>query len=173
MSVTNVTASWNIKTGLYVLSKGVVTITDTQADTNSVRYDSIDYGDWWSDNLSDGQLWNFSGLTGDKVTIEVNSLRFNPRVYVTYSEGTEIIRGEGVDGSLELNFTLAADGEYQIVLEAVNNWNGYEYDIKFYTDIVGEPTSINHVSSANGIYVDNRGGTGGVTITNTGTLEQQ
>ena len=166
VSVTNVTASWNIKTGLYILSKGVVTVTDSQADTNSVRYDSISYGDWWTDNLSDGQLWNFSGSNGDKVTIEVNSLRFNPRVYVTDSDGTEIIRGEGVDGSLELNFTLTADDDYQIVVEAANNWNGYKYDIKVYTDIVVEPTSINHVSSANGIYVDNRGGTGGVTISN-------
>jgi hypothetical protein len=168
VSVTNVTTSWNIKTGLYVLSKGVVTITDSQADTNSVRYDSISYGDWWSDNLSDGQLWNFSGSNGDKVTIEVNSLRFNPRVYVTDSAGTEIIRGEGVDGSLELNLTLTADDDYQIVVEAANNWNGYKYDIKFYSDVVGEPTIINHMSSANGIYVDNRSGTGGVTITNTG-----
>ena len=167
VSVKNVNTSGNNETGLFILSNGVVTITDSQSDTNSGAYYPISYGDWWSDNLSDGQMWNFSGLNGDKVTIEVNSLRVNPRIYIMDSDWNEITKGEGVNGSLELNFTLAADDVYWIVVEAANNWNGYEYDIKLYTDIVGEPP-VNHVSSANGIYVDNRGGTGGVTITNTG-----
>ena len=101
------------------------------------------------------------------MTIEVNSLRVNPRVILMDSDWNEITRGEGVDGSLELSYTLTADDVYWILVEAADNWNGYKYDIKLYDDVSGEPTSINHVSSANGFYVDNRGGTGGVTITNT------
>ena len=62
--------------------RGAVTITDSQSDSNSMNYQPLAYGDQWHDNLTDNQVWSFSGTDGDNVTIKVESGRFNPRVWV-------------------------------------------------------------------------------------------
>ncbi len=87
MTVNDVYATSNGETGIYVISKGVVTITETESNHNSANYYGINYGQWWSDNLSDDQVWFFNGVTDDEVTIEVASGRFNPNIWIIDPEG--------------------------------------------------------------------------------------
>jgi hypothetical protein len=166
VTITNVETSRNGMTGLLVFSKGIVTITDSQADTNSPNHFEISYGDWVFDTLSDDQTWFFDGLSGDEVTIEVTSGRFNPWAYVTNTNGfvnpTSIVESDGI---ITITLILVDNDEYIIHVGSNSGWNGGPYDLKLFTDAA--PTSRNCVNcSANGIYVDNTAGTGGVTITN-------
>ena len=163
VSITNVTASWNNSTGLYILSNGVVTVTDSQADTNSLNYYDIQDADYWIDNLSNDQVWFYDGTSGEKVTIQVDSLRVTPKITVTFS-GNEVTLTSDVPG--EWYFTPVDTGTYQILVEAADNWNGYEYEIKLYEGDTEPTWGDPFENPANGIYVDNRGGIGGVTISN-------
>lgn len=70
---------------------------------------------------------------------------------------------------MTLNFNLTAPGTntYLIHVEAADNWNGYGYDLMIYEGAVEPSPFTQYHSLANGFYVDNSGGTGGITITNT------
>ncbi len=169
VTITNVETSRNGLTGLYIESKGAVTITDSQSDTNSPNYFTAGYDQLVRDNLNDDQVWVFNGLAGEDVTIEVFSSRFNPWINLTDPNGDSISYMDDADedGTVILTFTdLTMDGQYQIHLGSMYDWNGYGYEMKLYEGeapiIFSEPDL-----SANGIYVDNHTGTGAVTITNT------
>ena len=168
VSVANINAGRNVEIGLKIESRGAVSITDSQSDSNSMNYQPLSYGDQWHDNLTDNQVWSFFGTDGDDVTIKVDSGRFNPHIWVTDPSGEVIASNVGTDGSVTLNFSLTALGTftYLIHVEAVNNWNGGGYDIKIYEG--SEPPSYNYTySGPNGFYVDNSTGTNAaVTISN-------
>ena len=58
----------------------MVTITDSQADNNSMNKHSIADGEWWKDNLSDGQVWFYEGTKDVKATILVDTAGLLPRL---------------------------------------------------------------------------------------------
>jgi hypothetical protein len=69
------------------------------------------------------------------------------------------------DGIITITLNLVDDDDYIIHVGSNSGWNGGPYDLKLYTGAA--PASRNCVNcSANGMYVDNTAGTGGVTITN-------
>ena len=78
VTITNVSTMSNHETGLWIESKGIVTLTDVESNNNSANYYDISYGQHWLDNLSDDQAWWFDGTAGDHVTIQVASDNFNP-----------------------------------------------------------------------------------------------
>ena len=168
VTIKNVTANNNGETGIYVESKGVVTITESEGNNNSANYYTIDYGEWWSDNLNYDQVWFFNGEQDDHVFIELfSSGRFTPSMGIYDPEGNLVDWIDGTSGSVSYDFTLPADGQYEIHVGTDNNdCNCWRYDLKLYEGTVPDPwTSISN--SANGFYVDNHNGTGAVTITNT------
>jgi putative surface-exposed virulence protein len=168
VTITNVGTYGNGETGLFIESKGLVTLTDVESNNNSADYYTIAYGEEWLDNLTDGQAWWFDGATGDQVTIQVDSSRFNPYIYVTDPDGNFVDSTNGVYGSLSLEITLPADGWYLINVGSDQEWPNYSYNLKLFeaaTPLTGTVTE----SSANGIYVDNHNGVNaGVTILNNG-----
>ena len=175
VTVTNVQASWNLQAGLYILSKGgAVTITDTQTDTNSTNYNTISENQWWRDNLGgDDQVWYFDASKTETINIEVTSYRFTPSLYVTGPNGFySDVYAVNTDGTVStLSFTLPDDENYagtfelHISPEYADCWNCWGYDLKLDK---GSPPStwIPIIDEANGIFVDNTGGSGAVTITN-------
>jgi hypothetical protein len=168
VTVSNVNnASWNFKTGLRIISRGVVTITDTQADTNSMNKHAIADGEWWKDNLSDGQVWFYEGTKDVKATILVDSSRFMYRITVKDSNGDDVSLSSDVAG--EWYFTPVDNLIYEILVEEVDNWNGNGYEIRLYEgDTPPDWGTITPSDDpANGIFVDNSKGTNtGVTISN-------
>ena len=168
VTITNVSASGNGETGIFVESKGAVTMTESEGNNNSANYYVIDYGQWWTDNLNDDQVWYFNGALNDDVTIELSSSRFNPYIWIIDPERNYVDDVGGTDGSLSYNFTLPLSGLYEIHIGSDPNdcGNCWAYDLKLYTDIVPAPSDPNFFSSANGVYVDNHQGTGAVTISN-------
>ena len=157
----------NGETGLFVESRGAVTITNAEANNNSANYYLIEYGDQWVDNMSPDQTWFFNGLQDEDVTIQVNSINFTPTVVVFDSDGNWFAQAEGVNGYVELSLIdLPADGEYRIQVKT-DSWDGLGYDISIYEGPT-EPSFDPHESAANGIYVDNHNGVNApVTITTT------
>ena len=168
VTITNVGTFGNGETGLFIESKGLVTLTDVESNNNSADYYDIAYGEEWVDNLTDSQTWWFDGTTGDQVTIQVDTDNFNPFIYVTDQDGNFVDSTDGVDGSLSLEITLPTDGWYQIHVSTDQQWPNYSYNLKLFeaaTPLTGFVTE----SSANGIYVDNHSGiNAGVTILNNG-----
>ena len=178
--VTNVYTSGNDGTGLEVKSKGVVTITDSEAGNNSLNYHDIlhlsEAWGYWKDNLTNDQVWLFSGTAGEEVTIQVQSERFSPRIYVTDSEGNYIdgiddLEDGNYDGKATLSIDLTLTDDYQIHLEFISGggWNGDGYEIKFYKGTEpswGDPDE----APVNGFNIDNHEGINtGVAISNTST----
>ena len=166
VTVTNVDASRNGGTGIFIESKGVVTVTDSQADTNSRNDYPLSFGDQWTDNLSDNQTWRIMSSGTEDVTIEVESGRFNPWISVTDQDGNWVTDGYGTDGLLTLHLGVLDYGEYTIHVYTQDTYPGYRYAMRIW-DGVKPLVFIEHEDAANGIYVDNHTGTGAVTITNT------
>ena len=173
VSLTNITSNNNQETGLKILSNGLVTITDSVSESNSVNNKYLDYYDEWADNLGNNveQAWWFDGLIDEEVTIQVLSDRLDPTLYLTdvngyYIDSTWTV---GSDGFAELTFTVPEDGVFQIVVGAMNSYPGWGYNIKIYEGLYDPDRIFNFQESlANGIYVDNTTSStnAGVTITN-------
>ena len=168
VTITNVYAGSNGLTGLSIYSKGIVTLTDTEANNNSANYFIVAYGERWLDNLNDDQVWVFDGTTGDNVTVQVNTPNFNPWIYITDPDGNYVDSANGIDGSLTLTIDLPVDGDYMIHVGTEEGWNGYGYELSLYEGSVPFLWNVKE-SDANGIYIDNHNGVNtGVTITNNG-----
>ena len=100
VSLTNVYTCGNGETGLSIVSKGIVTLTDVESNTNSANDYSLEYGQLWQDNISDEQYWSFDGVAGDSVTITVSSDNFTPWIYIDDPNWNTIANIDGVDGTL-------------------------------------------------------------------------
>ncbi len=173
VTIANVYASNNHETGLWVESKGAVTITNTEANNNSANYYVIGYGEQWFDNLSDDQTWIFNAQAGDSddVTITVNSDKFNPSVEVFNLDWASLGYANGADGSVELSLTDLVEGEYYIRVYTNQGWNGYGYDISIYEGLTEPVTWDGEESYAYGMLIDNRFGVNApVSITNTSPM---
>ena len=190
ITVTNVETNQNLKTGLKLLSLGgAVTVTDTEAHSNSTNYYTITDGEYWQDNLSfDNNVWYFDANKTDEVNIEVSSLRAHPALYVTGPNGfySDVFTTNPDMTTALMTFTLPDDtaynGTYELHIDSHYGecWDCWSYGLKFYKGSVEPTWGAPIVDDANGIYVDNRlidpspilpkTGTGGaVTITNAPT----
>ncbi len=169
VTISTVYTSNNGETGLFIESKGAVTLTNAEANNNSANYYLIEYGDQWVDNMSPDQTWFFNGLMDEDVTIQVNSINFTPTVVVFDSDGNWLAQAEGGNGQVELSLIdLPADGEYRIQVKTDMGWDGFGYDISIYEGDTEPTFDPPHESAANGIYVDNHNGINApVTITTT------
>jgi putative surface-exposed virulence protein len=177
VTITNVIADNNSETGLTIISKGAVLLTNVEACNNSANYYYLNYGDDWTDNLTDDQNWIFDGSDGDSITVNVNSYKFTPAIWITDGDGNYVTDSyvEGADGEVTLTLDLTANGTYYIHVSAlqwngveyVQAWNGNSYEISL---VEGTGTVVyTYSSAASGVYVDNRDGTNAaVTFTNTG-----
>ena len=170
VTLTNVFASSNGETGIFVDSLGAVTMTEVESNNNSANYYKAAYGDLWKDNLNDDQVWLFDGQTGDDVTVEITSGRFNPWVSITDPSGMQVgyCSDDNHDGKVTCSIiNLGGEGEYQIHVGSNNGWNGGSYEMKLYEGT--EPFLWTpQESAANGISVNNANGTGTVSIMNAG-----
>ncbi|NTW08043.1 MAG: hypothetical protein HGA28_00545 [Anaerolineaceae bacterium] len=170
VTLTNVFASSNGETGIFVDSLGAVTMTEVESNNNSANYYKATYGDWWEDNLNDDQVWRFDGQTGDDITVEITSGRFNPWVSITDPSGMQVgyCSDDNQDGKVTCSIIdLGDEGEYQIHVGSNNGWNGGSYEMKLYEGT--EPFLWTpQESAANGINVSNSNGTGAVSISNSG-----
>ncbi len=168
VTITNVHYSGNGLTGIYVISKGAVTMSDVESSNNSANGLEAEYGDLWKDNLSIDQVWYFDGLAGEDITVEVTSSHFLPVVSISNPSGSQIgtCSDDDEDGSLTCSITdLGEDGVYQIMISSLDDVNSGSYEMNLYEGATPS-TWTNKASLANGIHVDNHEGTGAVSISN-------
>ena len=169
ITIKNVYTNDNGETGMYVRGMGVVTMTEVEGANNSANNYTIAYGEWWTDNMNPEQMWWFEGDENDEVFIEVDvpSDRFTPSIWIYTPDGGFVDWVEGTNGSVSYNFALPQSGWYRVYVGTDNNdCNCWGYDLKLYTDMIPEATVVTDESLASGIDVDNRGGTGAVSISN-------
>jgi putative surface-exposed virulence protein len=168
LTISNVNASDNHDTGIYVESRGAVTLTEVETNNNSVDNSFIFYGDWWTDNLNPNQVWYFNGLEDDLVSLELFSDRFTPSIWIYAPDGSMVDWIDGSAGEVYYDFYLPMDGKYEVHVGTDNPGCAcWGYGFKLYSDSVPEPLGVTKQRLINGIYVDNTGGAGAVSITNT------
>jgi hypothetical protein len=165
VTITSVSASSNGSTGLTILTRGAVLLTNVEANNNSINNHWINDSEFWVDNLSPDQDWYFTAADGDTINIQVDSTNFNPVITVTDLNGNVLASQTGTGSTALLTLPLSA-ADYIIHVQSELG-NAGAYHISFYKDGT-TPDTIYNESAANGIYIDNHEGAAApVTLTNT------
>lgn len=161
VTITGVSASSNGSTGLTILTKGAVLLTNVGADDNSANYGSAVYGSSYNDTLSTDQTWIFNGESGQNVIIDVDWFNFTPWIAVYGPDG-----GLVSDDAYSTSFTVPETGTYTIKLSSLEGIRGY-YTLDLYTDVIAKGSVSTYTSDARGIRIDNSAGVNApVTILN-------
>jgi hypothetical protein len=170
VTITNVYFGGNGQTGLSIYSKGVVLLTNVEANNNSATHYSISMDDQWYDNISPDQQWNFQAPGSGNVTINIGSGFFTPSLDIFDQDGNWVAGASGASesGEVSLYVTGLSSGQEYSIRVYTDQWPGMSYSINIYEGST-PPASFNYrSSSAYGMYIDNHNGlNAGVTINNT------
>lgn len=177
VAVTNGIFNDNNNDGLYILSKGAVTLSGVMAHRDSIRDDWLDVaGITVYEYLIEGyqtdegwyywtpDRWGFQATSsGGTVKISLESDDFMPQIYVYDADGNQVAGSDNdlEENSLSIEFESDADAFYTI--EVTQRWgsggnyvlslNDLEYGNEWEPDV-------------NGIEVDTTAGTASVTVNN-------
>jgi hypothetical protein len=160
VTLTNVRTTDNGETGLSIITKGVVLLTNVESNTNSANYYWLGMNDQWQDNLSYDQTWYFTAPGSGEVTIKVTVYenRWNPKIMVFDEYSNLVAEVSGSDSAATLTTAALTSGNmYRIYVES-DQWPGLPYEINIYEGTTPPGSFYEYESQANGIFVDNSTG---------------
>ncbi len=157
----------NENTGLYVRSKGQITLKDVSAIGNTKNNNHIAYDQMTNDVITAGmhEKWHqFDGTAGDVITIYANSLEVNLHASLRQEYPNPALEYDANPGGYVniINYTLPATGQYAIVLSDKEGDDVGGYHLELIKD-GGPLTDVSNLIY--GADLDNTLGTAGVTIT--------
>ncbi len=154
VTLTNIQASNNGATGIYIDSKGAVTVTNSVYNNNSINGGTIALNDLWHDNLTDNQSWWYESVDGADVTIDFSSSNVIGTVDVFDENGGYITSGTADgDGNLALAVDLTNPGLYQIFIRS-DREALWPYTIGIY-ETANPGVYSNRYATANGLSIYN------------------
>lgn len=170
VTITDCSFSHNQSDGLYILSKGIVTLKAVTANGNSRYNSSITSGSTNHDVLSaenymyEGGRWESWWYTGSgTVNIQLRSTQFTPQVYL-YDDYGHLLAWDDNAGNLDdafiTGFSLPAAGDYRIEVTAKDGGYGI-YDLAL-NNPIGSIT--NYYIYMGGLNLENTYGSADVVI---------
>ncbi|NPV41217.1 MAG: hypothetical protein HPY72_07745 [Anaerolineae bacterium] len=171
VSMQNVFAYYNDNTAIDITTPGAVTLNYVRASHSSIRTGNIASGETVNERLNEdnkfsGDRWYFNGTDAQELEILLESGMFDAYLELwDAATNTLLASNDNIDGTTtnsKINFTLAADGVYYIIVKTLESSSALDGDYQL---------SLNDSLHANetdyaipGIVIDTTSGSGIITI---------
>jgi hypothetical protein len=175
VKISNVFAYFNANHGIEINTAGTILMNNVRSSHSSLRTGAIDstgetvHERLNEDNKLSGDRWYFSGTNGQELEISLSSLAFDTYLELhSASDDSLLAFNDDNGGSTNslIEFTLAQDGDYYIVVKMLSTASGVDGS---YILALNDPTNSHEStrdSNIKGALLNTTAGAGTVTINN-------